>query len=91
MSNDANKPDKGTKFPKTVTLSLDDAEFLKHLAGATGSESPLELMNLAIGTLEWVVQSRKAGKKIYATSGAVPADEDVQELIVEVVDAAEEE
>ena len=77
------------KFPKTVTLKLSDYEFMRDLAGATGSESPTELMNLAIGTLEWVVQSQKEGKKIYATSGGLPASEeyaDAQELIVEVLE-----
>lgn len=78
-------------FPKRVTLNLDDQDFLRELAGATGSETPVELMNLAISTLKWVIQSRKEGKKIYAMRTELPDGADAQELIVEVVDGAEED
>ena len=76
---------KAKKFPKTITLNLDDQDFLRALAETTGSVSPVELVNLALGTLEWVVQSQKEGKKIYAIGGgAEPVDAGAQELIVEL-------
>ncbi len=69
------------KFPKQVTLSLDDYAHLRELAGATGSANAVELINLAIGTLEWVVSNHNAGRKVIAISED-PANGEPEELLI---------
>ena len=70
------------KFPKKVTLDLDDYSALKELAGATGSDNPVELINLAMTTLAWVVRNSKEGRTILAIGGE--SDIEDQELVLEL-------
>jgi hypothetical protein len=64
------------RFPRMVTLSLDDYENLQELAGATGSANPTELIDLALSALEWVVKNKREGNVIIAEKpDGSPADE----------------
>lgn len=70
------------KFPKRVTLNLDDYAHLRALADATGSENPIELINLAITALDWIVQNKQEGRTILAVGDE--GDIEDQELVVEL-------
>lgn len=77
-------------FPEGVYLRLRDLSGLESLAGTAGANTPAELVDLALSALEWVVENRMEGKRIYATDasleGAIPPDASLIELLVPLKD-----
>lgn len=71
------------RFPKRVTISLDDVDGLQELAGATGSSTPGELLDVAVAALQWIVQNKKEGNRIIATKN-VPEGIEANELVFDV-------
>jgi len=73
------------KFPRTISLYLQDRHSIEELAGATGSASPAELVDIALSALEWVVKNRREGNRIIAMR-EIPEGTQANELLVDLKD-----
>jgi len=76
------------EFPQDVFLRLSDQERIRDLATATGSATPAELVDIALSALQWVVDRKRAGKRILAIDDDVVSQGmQADELLVDLEDS----
>jgi len=71
------------KLPKKELIELDNTGLVQELAELINGTTGTEVVNVALNTLAWVLESKRRGKHIYA-SGAMPTDLDADELRVDL-------